>query len=350
AETASDSSSLHAPDAFGGADISDILAAFEDPAADVFARPETVSATADDRPLTLDDDDGFAAELEFVDPAPRATVAEEPTTTRDVLDAARAAMAPEAADDGARSGFGLKKRGGKSKLQERLDKQAGRQGSTMRKAMGASAVAALVVGGGYASLQVAEGAGLRFPGVSAPGVAAGPAGAEAGLDAPIAAVALDAAPTDAVPSPDAAATEGASLFARASLMLANGDEAGVEPLTRAANLGYAPAQLRLAMLYQEGQAGLAVDDAEARAWARRAAEGGDPKATHHYAMQLYDGVGGAKSGPDALTWLKKAAEAGRVDSQYNVAKMLEQGDQGVAADRTEAFKWYMIAARRGDQQ
>lgn len=349
AETASDSSSLHAPDAFGGADISDILAAFEDPAADVFARPETGAATAGDRPLTLDDDDGFAAELEFVDPAPRATVAEEPTT-RDVLDAARAAMAPEAADDGARSGFGLKKRGGKSKLQERLDKQAGRQGSTMRKAMGASAVAALVVGGGYASLQVAEGAGLRFPGVSVPGVAAGTADAEAGLDAPIAAVALDAVPTEAVPSPEAAATEGASLFARASLMLNNGDEAGVEPLTRAANLGYAPAQLRLAMLYQEGQAGLAVDDAEARAWARRAAEGGDAKAMHHYAMQLYDGVGGAKSGPDALTWLKKAAEAGRVDSQYNVAKMLEQGDQGVAANRTEAFKWYMIAARRGDQQ
>lgn len=350
-ELSANPGSIHAPDSFGGADISDILAAFEDPAADVFARPETVAAAAADRPLTLDDDDdGFAAELEFVDPAPRAMADEGPTTTRDVLDAARAAMAPEAADDGARAGFGLKKRGGKSKLQERLDRQAGRQGSTMRKAIGASAVAALVVGGGYASLQVAEGAGLRFPGVSAPGVAAGAADAEAGLDAPIAAVALDAAPTDAVPSPEAAATEGASLFARASLMLNNGDEAGVEPLTRAANLGYAPAQLRLAMLYQEGQAGLAVDDAEARAWARRAAEGGDAKAMHHYAMQLYDGVGGAKNGPDALIWLKKAAEAGRVDSQYNVAKMLEQGDQGVAANRTEAFKWYMIAARRGDQQ
>src|SRR5690606_39627640 len=116
------------------------------------------------------------------------------------------------------------------------------------------------------------------------------------------------------------ATEGASLLARASLMLANGDEAGVEPLTRAANLGYAPAQLRLAMLYQEGQAGLAVDDAEARAWARRAAEGGDPKAMHHYAMQLYDGVGGAKSGPDALIWLKKAAEAGRRSEERRVGK------------------------------
>ncbi|WP_292056692.1 5-oxoproline transporter, DUF969 family subunit, partial [Brevundimonas sp. UBA5936] len=46
----------------------------------------------------------------------------------------------------------------------------------------------------------------------------------------------------------------------------------------------------------------------------------------------------------------KAATAGRVDSQYNVAQLLEKGDQGVAPNRVEAFKWYMIAARRGDQQ
>ena len=71
---------------------------------------------------------------------------------------------------------------------------------------------------------------------------------------------------------------------------------------------------------------------------------------HYYAMQLYDGEGGARNRIEALTWLKKAAEAGRVDSQYNVARLYEQGDEGVAANATEAFKWYMIAARRGDQQ
>ena len=56
------------------------------------------------------------------------------------------------------------KRGGKSKLQERLDKQAGRQSSTMRTALGAMAVAALGVVGGYATLQVAGGSGLTLPG------------------------------------------------------------------------------------------------------------------------------------------------------------------------------------------
>ncbi|WP_427789640.1 SEL1-like repeat protein [Brevundimonas diminuta] len=324
-------------DLFGGADVNDILkvtGGFE---------PEPASAPAQD-------DDGFSADLEFVSPTPPSEELTRPSTTRDVLEAARASMTPEDAAE-TRQGFGLSRRGGKSKLQERLDKQAGRQNSTMRTALSAMAVAALGVAGGYATLQVAGGSGLTLPGgfTLAPDAVDGGSG-PAATTAPIAALALDASPTDAVPSPDAAATEGAGLFARAVQMLDNGDDSGLEPLTRAANLGYAPAQLRLASLYQDGAAGLAVDEVEARAWARRAAEAGDAKAMHFYAMQMYDGVGGARNRVDALNWLTKAASAGRVDSQYNVAQLLEKGDEGVAPNRVEAFKWYMIAARRGDQQ
>ncbi|MBN9478705.1 MAG: SEL1-like repeat protein [Bordetella sp.] len=329
-------SSLVDEDLFGGADVSDIL---------------NVAADTDaDRPFDLDGSraEGFSADLDFVSSRDAARSPERAaTSTRDVLEAARAAMAPEE-DASPRPAFGLAKRGGKSKLQERLDKQAGRQSSTMRTALGAMAVAALGVVGGYATLQVAGGSGLSLPGGFALAPAEGATPAEP--TTPIAALALDAAPTDAVPSPDAAATEGAGLFARAVQMLDNGDDGGLEPLTRAANLGYAPAQLRLAGLYQDGAAGLTTDEAEARAWARRAAEAGDPKAMHFYAMQLYDGVGGARNRAEALSWLTKAAGAGRVDSQYNVAQMLEKGDEGVAPNRVEAFKWYMIAARRGDQQ
>ncbi len=327
--------SLVDEDLFGGADVNDILKVTAG------LEPETAPADADD---------GFSADLEFVSPTPPSDDLTRPHSTRDVLEAARAAMSPEDETE-ARQGFGLARRGGKSKLQERLDKQAGRQNSTMRTALSAMAVAALGVAGGYATLQVASGSGLTLPGgfTLAPGAVDG--GAAPPADAtPIAALALDASPTDAVPSPDAAATEGAGLFARAVQMLDNGDDSGLEPLTRAANLGYAPAQLRLASLYQDGAAGLATDEAEARAWARRAAEAGDAKAMHFYAMQMYDGVGGARNRVDALNWLTKAASAGRVDSQYNVAQLLEKGDEGVAPNRVEAFKWYMIAARRGDQQ
>ena len=284
-------------DLFGGADVNDILkvtGGFE---------PEPASAPARD-------DDGFSADLEFVSPTPPSEELTRPSTTRDVLEAAPAPMTPADAAE-TRQGFVLARRGGKSKLQERLDKQAGRQNSTMRTALSAMAVAALGVAGGYATLQVAGGSGLTLPGgfTLAPDAVDGGA-APAATTAPIAALALDASPTDAVPSPDAAATEGAGLFARAVQMLDNGDDSGLEPLTRAANLGYAPAQLRLASLYQDGAAGLAADETEARAWARRAAEAGDAKAMHFYAMQMYDGVGGARNRVDALNWLTKAASAG----------------------------------------
>ncbi|WP_312781256.1 hypothetical protein [Brevundimonas sp.] len=324
-------------DDFGGADVRDVLGGVED---EKFGGlPLLVDGPEDD------DETGFSADVDFIDPtALRAGAAAGRASTRDTLDAARAAMSD--ADEAPRKGFGLK-RGGKSKLQERLDKQAGREGSTMRKALGASAVAALVMGGGYASLQLAEGSGLILPDMATLTGGVAPAGTP---EAPIAAVALDATPTEAVPSPDVAATEGAALYARGVQLIDNGDDSGLEPLKRAATLGYGPAQMRLAGLYQEGGAGLAPDPVEARTWARRAAEGGEARAMHYYAMQLYDGEGGARNRAEALTWLKKAAEAGRVDSQYNVARLYEKGDEGVAPNATEAFKWYMIAARRGDQQ
>lgn len=142
----------------------------------------------------------------------------------------------------------------------------------MRKALGASAVAALVMGGGYASLQLAEGSGLILPDLTT--LAGGQAPEAETSTAPIAAVALSTTPTEAVPSPDVAATEGAALYERGVQLIDNGDDSGLETLKRAADLGYGPAQLRLAGLYQDGGAGLVPDPVEARAWARRAAEGG----------------------------------------------------------------------------
>src|SRR5690606_14481258 len=114
---------------FGGTDVSDALAA---------TAPQAFDAGGDE----------FAAETDFVDPrALRAAAAQgRASSTRQAIDAARAAMAtPEEAP--ARSGFGLK-RGGKSKLQERLDKQASKGGDTVRKALGASAVAVMLTAGG----------------------------------------------------------------------------------------------------------------------------------------------------------------------------------------------------------
>ncbi|WP_332678081.1 SEL1-like repeat protein [Brevundimonas sp.] len=299
---------------FGGADVSDALQATA-PAFD--AGP-----------------DDFAGETDFVDPrALRAAAAQgRASSTRQAIDAARAAMAsPEAVEAPARTGFGLKK-GGKSKLQERLDKQASRGGGTVRKALGASAIAVLLTGGGaYATGQL-TGSGLHIPGLTAAPEAQ-----------PIAALAvLPAAPTQGD------LERGADLYQQAIELLDADAPSGVDTLKRAAATGYTPAQLHLASLYQDGAKGVPVNLREARVWARRAADGGDAKGMHAYGMYLFEGVGGARDQGEALAWLRKAAERGLVDSQFNVAKLYETGDEAIQPDPAQAYKWYLIAARAGD--
>ena len=299
---------------FGGADVSDALEA-------------TAPGAFDGEP------DEFEGETDFVDPrALRAAAAQgRASSTRQTIDAARAAMAAPVAEAPARSGFGLK-RGGKSRLQERLDKQASKDGGTVRKALGASAIAVLLTAGGaYATGQL-TGSGLNIPGF--PGTERA---------APIAALAV--VPTKATPADLA---RGEDLYQQATVQLDADEAGGIETLKQAAATGYTPAQLHLADLYQRGAAGVAANPAEARVWMRRAADGGDAKGMHNYGMALYDGVGGDQNRGEALEWLKRAAELGLVDSQFNVAKLYETGDQGIQPDLTEAYKWYLIAARAGD--
>ena len=274
----------------------------------------------------------FAGETDFVDPrALRAAAAQgRASATRQTIDAARAAMAaPEEAAP--RSGFGLK-RGGKSQLQERLDKQASKGGDTVRKALGASAVAILLTSGGALAFGELTGTGFNISSLG-PDRQAQPIAA-------LAAVSADAAPSDPA--------RGAELYRQAIELLDAQDAAGVTTLKQAASLGYAPAQLHLASLYEDGSAGVTANPAEARLWVRRAAEAGDPRAMHNYGMYLFEGVGGSRDRPEALAWLLKAAEGGLVDSQFNVANLYETGGEDIQPDLAEAYKWYLIAAKAGD--
>ncbi|PZN98822.1 MAG: hypothetical protein DCF28_13745 [Alphaproteobacteria bacterium] len=298
---------------FGGADVSDAL--LQDP------------------------DDMFGAETEFVDEQTMrasmasAAAAGRAASTRSTIEAARAAMnaAPEVAPQIKRNVM----RGGKSKLQERLDKQASRSNSTVRKALLASVISAAAVGGIYSTMRL-TGLELTLEGFRG----------EDGI-LPMAAMALS--PTLGS-TPAVTAPETIALYETGLELLDAGDEAGLASLTEAANLGYAPAQLKLIGLYQTGEAGVPQDEVESRLWARRAAEGGDPRGMHAYGMYLYDGVGGERSRAEALNWLTRAADRGLVDSQFNAAKIYEAGDEGIDADQARALTWYMIAARSGDAQ
>ncbi|MDI1281118.1 hypothetical protein [Brevundimonas sp.] len=318
---------------FGGADVSDAL--------------EATAAVAPTVPDAETDD--FAAETDFVDPRAlrAAAAAGRASTTRQAIEAARAAMAPAEVEAPARSGFGLK-RGGKSRLQERLDKQAARDGGTVRKALGASAAAVcLVVGGTYAYDQLTGEGGL--PQFSLGGFGGGfGAGANAAAGPMLA---LATSPTTTLPPPPStgAVSEGEALYASAVEQLDAGDVLGVETLTRSASLGNTTAQTHLAGLFETGDNGVAINLEESRRWVRRAAEGGNARGMHNYGLYLFEGVGGPRNGAEALAWLLKAARTGLVDSQYNVARIYENGAEGVAPNAGEAYKWYMIAARAGDE-
>lgn len=333
---------------FGGADVEDALEATAPSAALGFA------STSASRPAPGGEfdggDDDFGGETDFVDPRQlrasmgAAAARGRASSTQSTIDAARAAMtAPEAAEE-PRQGFGLKPRGGKSKLQERLDKQAARDGSTVKKAFLASVTAVALTGVFYGYTTLADSGDLGD--LRLPGLGLGGDGTEA---EPIALAAMAVVPADAAPVRDATG-EGATAYEQALEQLEADPAAAVETLKKAANLGYPPAQAHLAVLYQTGENGVAVNLVESRRWARRAAEGGDAKGMHFYAMELYDGVGGERNRPEALAWLKRAADLGLVDSQYNVARLFENGDDGIARNPAEALKWYTIAARAGDQQ
>lgn len=328
---------------FGGADVEDALEA-------VSPGFSTGPAPAD-RPVLETEDEDFAGETDFVDPRRlqaqmgAAAAAGRAASTRGAVDAARAAIAASPEPEGEpRAGFGLKpRRGGKSKLQERLDKQAARDGSTVKKAFLASVTAVALTGGVYGYAELTDGSGL--PRFELPKWGSTPEPAAPPVGKTIAATLT----TDAVPALNLAGP-GAAEYERALGQIEAGDNSGVALMTRAAELGYAPAQTYLGQLYLSGGAGLDANPAESRQWGRRAAEGGDPRGMHLYGMQLFEGDGGAANQVEALTWLKRAAERGLPDSQYNVARIYETGADGVARNPAEALKWYMIAARGGDSE
>lgn len=127
------------------------------------------------------------------------------------------------------------------------------------------------------------------------------------------------------------------------------DPTGLEPLRKAATMGYAPAQFYLAKLYENGEAGLKKDPAEARRWTEKAAQGGDRQAMHNLAYDYFEGLGGPRNLTTSADWFRRAADQGNPDSQYNLAQLYEQGF-GVPQNSAEAYKWYLIAAKSGDPE
>lgn len=119
-------------------------------------------------------------------------------------------------------------------------------------------------------------------------------------------------------------------------------------LEKAAADGLAPAQYRLGSFYEKGT-GVPRDAALARQWYERAAQKGNAKAMHNLAVLLAEGA--ASGRPDyagAVQWFRQASEHNVRDSQFNLAVLLTRG-LGTEQNLVEAWRWFAIAARQGDE-
>ncbi len=295
--------------------------------------PYQVSAILDPRPDATApepsgdalDEVGYAAETDFV--SPRELRA---GSTRDAIQAARAAMGA-----GAEDGRPSSRKTSKTRLQERLERQARKDGSTFRKALLSSVTAVALVSAVFGYTRLTSGEGL------VPGLGVGAGEREDVPAAPLAAAAVVTTGASAALDAD---------FQRGRMLLEGSDRAGLALVRAAAEQGHTGAQLYMARVYDLGEAGESADPAEARLWTERAARAGDAGAMYNLGVYLFDGVGGSRNQSEAAQWFRRSADAGLIDAQYNLAQILENGAEGVRAQPSEAYRWYRIAARSGDEQ
>jgi TPR repeat protein len=122
---------------------------------------------------------------------------------------------------------------------------------------------------------------------------------------------------------------------------------GVALLQEAADENFAPAQHRLARMYEAGE-GVAADPALARQWTERAAAAGNVRAMHDLGVYFARSDDAPGDEAAAFRWFRQAAEFNLADSQFNLGVLYQQG-RGVNASAEEALFWFMLAARQGDE-
>jgi len=118
---------------------------------------------------------------------------------------------------------------------------------------------------------------------------------------------------------------------------------------KSAELGFAPAQDKLGVLYEHG-IGVAKNATEAIKWYALAAQSGNRDAQYHLGVMYGTGSGVPTDFVKSSEWLLKAAKQGNVEAQATLGQLLSQGATGVPKDYQEAAIWLRKAADAGDTQ
>lgn len=119
----------------------------------------------------------------------------------------------------------------------------------------------------------------------------------------------------------------------------------VEELRRFAEQGDTLACLELGERCLHGD-GVAKDEAAARTWFGRAADGGSGDALFRMGKLLHDGIGGPRDYAQAIAYYLRAAQTGIPEAQHNLGAMFVSA-RGVRRDYVEGLAWLIVAGRNG---
>ena len=110
---------------------------------------------------------------------------------------------------------------------------------------------------------------------------------------------------------------------------------------RMAEVGYAPAQYDLGVVYAKGR-GVAQDYVEAAKWYRLAANQGHATAQYSLGLLYATGQGVPQDYVEAAKWYRLAADQGDPDAQWRLGLMYTLG-QGVPPDDVRAHMWLNLS-------
>ena len=120
-------------------------------------------------------------------------------------------------------------------------------------------------------------------------------------------------------------------------------------LKKAAEQGYSNAQYNLGKFYYKGCLGK-VDYNSALKWFVDAASNRNDEANNMLGVMYEEGKGVAQNYNTAYEYYRIAANAGNVAAQYNIGCLIAQNKvTHYKLDRTDAIKWFDLAARQGDK-
>ncbi|HWQ92898.1 MAG TPA: tetratricopeptide repeat protein, partial [Clostridia bacterium] len=113
---------------------------------------------------------------------------------------------------------------------------------------------------------------------------------------------------------------------------------------KAAEKGYAPAQLQYAHCFWRGT-GVSQNISNAVHWFGRAALQGESEAQHNFGFAYLNGLGVPKDKSAAIMWLTKAASQGNAGSAFELAQLYIKDETGDPAIEAQGVQWLRKAAQ-----